>query len=263
MSKELQVVSKETQESILDAISRGMRFDGRQPLEYRDVKVTYDVTRNAEGSCIVQIGDTKVIAGVKMEVMKPYADAPDKGSLMVNVELLPLSSPSFERGPPSMDAIEYARVTDRAIRESGCIDFKELCIEEGEAAWMIIVDVCTLNDAGNLLDAIGLAAIGAIKNAKFPELVDGQPDYKNRTDKPIPLKHIPISSTIYKVGDQLIADPTEYEMPGISGRLTVGVLESGELCSMQKGGEAVFTLDEIEQAIDFIIKQSEKLRKAL
>lgn len=255
--------SKEVRNSILDSISRGMRFDGRQPLDYRDIKVTYDVTRNAEGSCIVEIGETKVIAGVKMEIMKPYADDPDKGSLMVNVELLPLSSPNFERGPPSMEAIEFSRVTDRAIRESGGIDFKKLCIEEGEAAWMIIVDVCTLNDAGNLLDAISLAAVGAVNAAKLPEVKDGKPDYKNRSDVGLPIKYFPVSTTIYKVGDQLICDPTDAEMEGVEGRLTVGVLDNGELCSMQKGGEAVFTLEDIDLALDTVIKSSEKLRKAL
>ena len=148
---------------------------------YRDIKVTYDVTRNAEGSCIVEIGETKVIAGVKMEIMKPYADDPDKGSLMVNVELLPLSSPNFERGPPSMEAIEFSRVTDRAIRESGGIDFKKLCIEEGEAAWMIIVDVCTLNDAGNLLDAISQLNFLKLKMENLTTKTDLMLDYQSNT----------------------------------------------------------------------------------
>jgi len=60
--------------------------------------------RKTEGSALVKIGDTEVIAGVKMSIDKPYEDTPDQGNLIVNVELLPLASPTFEPGPPDENA---------------------------------------------------------------------------------------------------------------------------------------------------------------
>jgi exosome complex component RRP42 len=39
---------------------------------------------------------------------------------MVGCELLPISHPSIESGPPGIDAIEIGRVIDRGIRESKC-----------------------------------------------------------------------------------------------------------------------------------------------
>src|SRR3989339_1242758 len=144
------------------------RLDGRKFTDYRPVKVEVNVTNTAEGSARVIIGKTDVIAGVKMEIMEPYPDTPNEGSIMVGAELLPLSSPEFELGPPGIQAIELARVVDRGIRESKAIDFKKLCITPGKKIWMVIIDICPINDAGNLFDAASLAALAALKDTRYP-----------------------------------------------------------------------------------------------
>src|SRR3990172_2219494 len=114
-------------ESLLKYLNKGLHFDGRKLTEYRDVSVEYGVSKSAEGSARVRIGRTEVIAGVKLSVEKPYPDTPDSGNLMVNAELLAMSNPAFETGPPGDQAIEIARVVDRGIRESKAIDVKKLC----------------------------------------------------------------------------------------------------------------------------------------
>ena len=156
-------MSNELRGHLIRLFESNIRLDGRKFTDYRTVKVEVNVTNTAEGSARVIIGKTDVIAGVKMEVMKPYPDTPDEGSIMVGAELLPLSSPEFELGPPGQEAIELARVIDRGIRESKALDFKKLCIKEGEKIWMIVLDICTINDAGNLLDASSLAAIASLR----------------------------------------------------------------------------------------------------
>src|SRR3989338_2540572 len=149
------------------------REDGRNFDQYREpISVEYAVSeKSAEGSARVTIGDTVVVAGVKLELSKPYPDTPDEGSIMINVELLPLSSPEFEAGPPSINSIELARVVDRGIRESKAIDFKKLCIKPGEQMWTVIIDIYPINAAGNLFDACALAALAALRDAKFPAIV--------------------------------------------------------------------------------------------
>ena len=127
-------------EHILKLFDSETRLDGRKLIDYRPVKVEVDITNTAEGSSRVKIGATEVMVGVKVEVMEPYPDTPNEGSIMVGAELLPLSSPNFEAGPPSVQAVELARIVDRGIRESKSLDFKKLCIKEGEKIWMIIVD---------------------------------------------------------------------------------------------------------------------------
>lgn len=256
-------MDEELRNEIIRLQSKGTRLDGRRNDQYREVKIETGVSRNAEGSAKVFIGDTQVMAGVKLEVIKPYPDQPDQGSMMVNVELYPMSSPNFESGPPDILAIELARITDRAIRESKTLDTKKLCIESGEKAWMVVIDVCTMNDAGNLFDAIYLAAMAAMKDAVFPTLEDGVIDYKHKTKDKLPLAKTPVSVTVFKYGDHLLIDPTDVEQKVYDARLTVGVLEDGSLCSMQKGGEGSLTEDQVFKMIDMAQTASAELRKNL
>ncbi len=248
---------------IIKCLDQEIRFDGRKNQEYRNVSVEYDISKSAEGSARVKIGDTEVLAGVKVEVGTPYPDKPDEGTIIVGTELYPLSSPDFESGPPDIKSIELARVVDRGIRESHVIDFKDLCITPGEKVWLLIIDICTINDAGNLFDACSLAALAAIKNMKFPELVDDKIDYKKKTDKGIELKEEPIEVTVYKIGEHHIIDPTNEEEPFINGRLTVASTSEGKVCALQKGGEELFTIEEIDDMVGIAIEKAGELRKHL
>src|SRR3990172_5444057 len=135
------------------------RIDHRKFNQYRDISVETNVITSAEGSARVRIGNTEVIAGIKIDVGTPFKDTPDEGVLMVAGEFVPLASEDFESGPPGEDAIELSRVVDRAIRESKCVDFEKLCIKEGEKVWMIYVDIDVIDDCGNLIDACSLAAL--------------------------------------------------------------------------------------------------------
>ncbi|MCB9362593.1 exosome complex protein Rrp42 [Candidatus Woesearchaeota archaeon] len=253
----------EQKEHILDILDKGSRFDGRKFDEMRPVEVTYDISPNAEGSALVKIGNTEVMAGVKMSIEQPYPDTPENGNLSVNVELLPLSNPSFEPGPPSIDAIELARVIDRGIRESGCIDVKSLCIEPGKKVWTVFVDVCSINDDGNLKDAASLAAIAAIKNARFPEVVDGEVNYKKKTDKSVPLNGVPIEVTIVKLGNHFLVDPCPEEENVAEARLTLASLEDGTLCALQKGGQQPLTTEQIDKMIELSVTKAAELRSKL
>ena len=254
-------MSNEAREHIIKLFGSDTRLDGRKLTEYRPVKVETDVTPNAEGSARVTIGKTDVIVGIKVEVMEPYPDTPNEGSIMVGAELLPLSSPDFEQGPPSIQAVELARVVDRGIRESKSLDFKKLCIKEGEKIWMIIVDIITINDAGNLFDASALGAIAALKNMKFPEYKDGKIDYKKKTNKGLDLKDTPLSVTVIKIGDKFIVDPDSEEEKVVDARLTVASLSDGTLCAMQKGGDYPLTAEDVSKMVDIGIEKGKELRK--
>lgn len=251
-------------EHIISFFDKGFREDSRKFEEYRKITVEYGISsKSAEGSAKVTIGDTVVVAGVKLDVGTPYPDSPDEGALMVNAELLPLSSPEFEPGPPSIDSIEISRVTDRVIRESKCIDFKKLCIEKGEKCWMILIDIYPLNNDGNLFDAAALAALAALKDTKFPEFDGKKIDYSKKTNKSLPLLHIPVSCTVRKIGNSIFVDPLPSEELVTEVRLTVGVMEDGKLCSMQKGDDLGLTIDEVDKMVELAIKKSKELRGML
>ncbi|MBU0615139.1 MAG: exosome complex protein Rrp42 [Nanoarchaeota archaeon] len=227
---------REIRNHIIKNLKAGIRFDGRKALEYRKpITVEYGFTKTAEGSAKVTIGETEVICGIKTEIGKPYPDSPNEGTMMVGAEFLPLSNPEFEAGPPGIDSIELARVVDRGIRESKCIDFKSLCLEPGEKAWTIIIDICPLNDAGNLLDASALAALAALKDFRFPKLdEDGKIVYKEKGTEKIKLLCEPVECTVIKVGEFFIVDPIIDEQKAVDARLTVAVLRTEILLLCRK-----------------------------
>lgn len=255
-------MKSELKEHILKGLAKNIRYDGRKKLDYRDIKLEIDATPNAEGSARVVFGDTELIVGVKMSIETPYPDTPDNGNFMVNTELLPLSNPNFERGPPSIEAIELSRVTDRGIRESKAIDTKKLCIEPGEKVWGVIVDICTINAAGGLFDAAGLATIAALKSARFPGYKNGQIDYKEHKDL-LPMQKEPIPVTVFKIGEHLLIDPLEEEEKVTDARLSVTTIKDGSICSLQKGGETPLSVDEIDEMIGIAQEKSKFLRTKL
>lgn len=254
-----------SKEYILNLAKKGVRDDGRGFEEYRKpIKVGYGISgKAAEGSAKVTMGDTVVIAGVKVEIGQPYPDAPDKGTIMVNVELTPLSSPEYESGPPTMDAIELARVVDRGIRESHAVNFEKLCITEGEKMWIVCIDIYTINAAGNLFDAAALASLAALKDAKFPAFDGENIDYKTRTDAPLPLERLPLACTVWRVGGKLLVDPSRAEEVASDARLTVAFNEDDEICAMQKGGDEPLAEDEIEKVINLASEKVGMLRGTL
>ncbi|MBI2666405.1 exosome complex protein Rrp42 [Candidatus Woesearchaeota archaeon] len=253
-------------ETIVALAAQQKRLDQRGLLEYRKpIVIETDISWTAEGSARVQIGSTVVLAGVKLSIEKPYNDTPDEGGITVNVELLPLSSPKYESGPPGMAAIELARVVDRGIREAKAIDVKKLCITPGEKAWFVIIDVVTVNDAGNLFDAAGLAALAALNSARFPMVnkETGVIDYKHKTTTPLPLVKQPLPLTVYKINGQLMVDLSTNEEIAYDARLTVASDKDGTISALQKGGSEPLTVEEIDAMMTIALEKARFLREEL
>lgn len=256
-------MNDEVKAHISNALKKGCRLDGRKPDELRKFTIETNLLSTAEGSARVTFGDAVVLAGVKMAIEKPYPDTPDAGVLMVNSELLPLSNPDFESGPPSIEAIETSRVIDRGIRESGSIDTKKLCIEKGEKVWAVAIDIVPVNYDGNLIDIGGLAAMAALQSAKMPLVVDGVVDYHQKTDKGLDINNYPIPITVGKIGDVFLVDLTADEEKALDVRLTITTLDDKNMCAMQKGGDHPLSEDDINTMIDIAFAKSVEIRKKL
>jgi len=256
-----------TKQYIHSLLDRDMREDKRKLTEYRKpLTIEYGISsKSAEGSARVKIGDTEVVAGVKLDVGTPYPDTPDEGTMMVGVELLPLSSPEFETGPPNINSIELARVIDRGIRESKTLDVKKLCIKKNEKVWMVFIDIYPLNDDGNLFDAGFLAAMAALKDARLPtyDAKLERVDYNKRTNTKLPLAKTPIEVTIYKINNKLLVDPTLNESQSYDARLTVASLENKDICALQKGGDLPLSVEDVDAMVGLAIEKAQELRSKL
>jgi len=255
------ITSNLTAQRIKEYLSQGKRFDGRNPEEFRELIIETGVSKNAEGSARVRIGKTEVLVGIKLDVGTPYPDSKDKGNLMVTAEFLPLSSSRIDLGPPQFDSIELARVIDRGIRESHFIELEKLCIREGEKVWTVFVDIYTINDDGNLLDAAGIGAVAALQNAKIPfyDEAEERVNYKEKREKNVPLREeVPISLTIHKIGESLVIDPTREEEDISETRITV-CMAGEKIHSMQKGNSKEITIEEFNKALDLIEKTEKEI----
>ena len=253
-----EVISQIKRDHIVNLLAKGTRTDGRTPTDIREIQITTNCIESADGSARVKLGNTEVIAGVKIIPGSPFPDTPNSGVLTTGAELIPMAHASFESGPPGEDAIELARVVDRGIRESGMVDVEGLCITPGEEVWMCFIDMYALDYDGNLFDAANLAAVAALKTATIP----GE-QYGKGENKPLPITCTPISVTSYKIGNTLILDPNFDEEHIATARLTVTTDDNGNFRAMQKGGKGSITLDELNQCLDIAVEKGKEIRKII
>ena len=243
---------------IRELIERNEREDGRGPGEYRKVSVESGLFENAEGSAMVEIGNTKVLAGIKIDAEAPMRDSPEKGNFMVSFELLPLAYREYESGPPSPDAIELARVIDRGIRAGECINLEKLFIEEGKV-WGVFADIYVLNYDGNLFDAGTIGAMAALLTARMPKYEDGSVIREGNLGK-LEVINTCASSTFAKIGKTIVLDADANEEDFSDARLTITTDEK-YIRAMQKGLGGSFYTSEAERLIDVSFEKSKELIK--
>ncbi|MDG7000832.1 MAG: exosome complex protein Rrp42 [Nitrososphaerota archaeon] len=249
--KKAYVVEQLKRAQMNEVLSKGKRLDGRGFQDGRELIVETGVIEKAEGSARVKLGNTEVIAGVKVSLGTPFPDTPDKGLLVVSAEILPLASPYAEPGPPDENTIELARVTDRGVRESGMIDVSKLVLVEGKHVYAVFVDVSIINVDGNLFDATSYSVIAALLMTRIPKYTidaDGKPLKTNETI-PLPIQTVPVAITQARIGDQLLVDPTPEEEAVMESRITLVSDDRGNICAGQKGLPGTFTPDQVIEAV--------------
>jgi exosome complex component RRP42 len=258
------LITKVKLKQIEQLIEKGKRLDERGLLDTREIKIEQGVIEKAEGSARVYLGKTQILVGVKVGTGEPFPDTPNEGVLTVNAELVPVASPHFEPGPPDENSIELARVVDRGIRESKCIDNEKLVIEAAKKVFVVFVDVYVLNHDGNLIDAAALAAMAALMNTKMPnyEIKDGELKIKQGYT-PLPVKNHPVTVTTGKINNHLITDPSAEEEQVMDSRITFATKEDGTICAIQKGGSGYFTPQQILEASKIALNKAAELRKKL
>ncbi|KAL2347285.1 hypothetical protein Fmac_001285 [Flemingia macrophylla] len=229
------------------ALLSDLRIDGRRPFDYR--KLTIKLGKE-DGSAEVHLGHTHVMAFVTAQLLRPYRDRPNEGSLAIFTEFSPMADPSFEPGRPADSAVELGRVIDRGLRESRAIDTESLCVLSGKLVWSLRVDIHILDNAGNLVDAANIAALASLLTFRRPECSlsgeDGQEVVVHPPEQrdPIPLiiHHLPIAVTFgfFSNENLLVIDPTHKEECVMTGRMTATLNSNGDVCAIQKaGGEGV------------------------
>ncbi len=244
---------------LLSTLNSGKRYDGRDLEEMRKIEIQRDVINTAEGSALVRVGDTQVLVATKFDIVKPFSDRPKEGVMVTNGELLPIASPTFEPGPPDEYSIEMARVVDRAIRSAECIDLKSFYVQE-EKVLGLYLDIYVLNHAGNYTDTATIAATAALMNTKIPKIEDGA-IIRGEYNGLLQLTSLPTTTTLTKIGDYWLVDPTRDEELVGETFITIGTTEE-HVCTVQKGKGWLYK-EELMNNIDIAFKRGNDIRSML
>ncbi|MFH1106287.1 MAG: RNA-binding protein [Candidatus Micrarchaeota archaeon] len=255
------ILDKIKESYVKDLLAKDKRADGRGLLDYRQVKITKGMIPNAEGSALVELGDTKVLCGVKFDVMDPYRDRPTEGVFTVQAEFLPLAHPKFESGPPNEHSIELSRVVDRGIRSAEVLDVKSWQLEEGKVLGAFM-DLYMLDHCGNLIDTAAMAAMAALTDAKVPKYEEGKM-VRGEFKGALPLARKVAACSFEKIGKKMIVDATDEEEVASDGRLTLATSDGDFLVCSQKSGAAGFTDTEVLDLLDIAFEKGRQLRSLL
>jgi len=259
------IIDQLKKNQILELLKEGKRIDGRALDEVRELTIDVGVIPKAEGSARVRLGDTEVVAGVKVQPERPFPDTGDKGMLICTAEILPIAHPTAETGPPQPNVVELARVTDRGIRESGMLDMKQLVLEKDKSVIGVFCDNAVTDHDGNLFDACSYASTAAINSCKIPK-------YEMQDEKPVkiegeftqpPLTTLPVSVTMAKIGDYIIVDPNFDESSIMDARITITTNSDGNVVALQKGGHDGFTQDDLIKCAEISVRVGSKIREIL
>ena len=118
-----------------------MRPSGRQPDQLREISITRNYTKHAEGSVLVEFGDTKVLCTASVEErIPPFLRGMGEGWITAEYGMLPRSTGSrmqreAARGKQGGRTMEIQRLIGRSLRAA--IDLKAL----GERTITIDCDV--------------------------------------------------------------------------------------------------------------------------
>ncbi|CAK1578629.1 unnamed protein product [Parnassius mnemosyne] len=243
-------------------ISEGHRLDGRNYNESRKLEIAFG---SEYGSCIVSLGETKVLAQVSCEVVQPKQIRPNEGILYINVEISPMAAPQFEANRQTDLTVYLNRLLEKCYKDSKCIDLESLCIVVEEKVWSLRVDIKVLNHEGNLIECASIATLASLAHFKRPDVTRSGDKVIIHTlieKDPIPtvLYHYPvcIAFAIFS-NDILVSDPSFIEESVCTssseeggnkgGILVVGMNQYKELCLLDLMGAAIYNSNIVHKAL--------------
>jgi len=204
------------------------RPSGRAPSQLRDVKITRRYTKHAEGSVLVEFGDTKVICTASVETSVPrFLKGSGQGWITAEYGMLPRSTGSrmdreAARGKQSGRTQEIQRLIGRSLRAA--VDMKKL----GENTIKIDCDVIQA-DGGTRTASITGGCVALIDAIDF--LV------KAKKLKQSPIKQMIASVSVGVWRGQPVLDLDYAEDSTAETDMNIVMTEAGGFIELQGTGE--------------------------
>lgn len=154
-----------------------MRPSGRNPDKIRNIKITRQYTKHAEGSVLVEFGDTKVLCNATVEErIPPFLKGSGRGWVTAEYGMLPRSTNQrmqreAARGKQGGRTLEIQRLIGRSLR--ACIDLTAL----GERSITVDCDVIQADGGTRTASITGgcVALMDAVNHLRQQNLIDQDP----------------------------------------------------------------------------------------
>ncbi|MEY7999738.1 ribonuclease PH [Clostridium sp. Mt-5] len=216
-----------------------MRVDGRKNDQIRPIKITRNYTKYADGSVLIETGDTKVICTASIEdKVPPFLKGRGEGWITCEYNMLPRATQvrkvrDITRGKIDGRAMEIQRLIGRALRS--VVDLKAI----GEKTIWIDCDV---------IQADGGTRTASISGA-FVSLVDAV----NRLHKRSPFKVYPIRDFVSAISVGIVNDVRMLDLCYLEDSrakvdMNIVMTDSNEFVEIQGTGEqSPFTKEDLSE----------------
>ena len=205
-----------------------MRPSGRAPHELRNIHFTRQFTRHAEGSVLVEFGDTKVICNVSIdEKVPPFLKGKGQGWVTAEYGMLPRSTGNrmareAAQGRQGGRTQEIQRLIGRSLRAA--VDLKQL----GERTLTVDCDVIQA-DGGTRTASITGACVAlhdALARLRAKGLLHGNPFH-----------HLIASVSVGMHGGQAVLDLDYAEDSSAATDMNVVMNDAGRFIEVQGTAE--------------------------
>lgn len=205
-----------------------MRPSGREANELRDIKITRNYTKHAEGSVLVEYGDTKVICNASIVSGVPrFLKGTGRGWITAEYGMLPRSTNErmpreVTRGSPGGRTMEIQRLIARALRT--VVDMDKI----GENTITIDCDVIQADGGTRTASITGgcVALVDAINHLR-----------KTGQLKVDPLKTLVASVSVGIFKSNVVLDLDYVEDSNAETDMNVIMTEKGEFVEVQGTAE--------------------------
>eukprot|EP00934_Nitzschia_sp_Nitz4_P000570 Nitzschia sp. Nitz4//scaffold137_size62074//29292//30131//NITZ4_006417-RA/size62074-processed-gene-0.69-mRNA-1//1//CDS//3329535706//570//frame0 len=226
------------------------RPDGRLFVQARKTQVVSSLLKHSIGSASVQLGDTKVLSSMTVQLGQPTPHEPTCGDVAVNV-----SSPDQRFTSSSLQAWLQRMLEDLLPAKLGLLI--------GKVSICIMVTVIVIQDDGSLKDAALLACMAAWKDARLPTMEDfheiqgklwwkdTQPTSLDSNKSQID-KEYRVSLTMGVMTDRgvtkFLVDPSRRESEFLHGMLTLVVHLPSRALQIEYSGETALSVADLDLA---------------
>lgn len=219
-----------------------MRGDGRKNDQVRQIKVTRNFTKYAEGSVYIEVGDTKVLCNVSIEDKVPqFLKGSGEGWITAEYNMLPRATGTrkvrdVNRLKIDGRTMEIQRLIGRALRS--VVDLKAL----GEKTLWVDCDVIQADGGTRTTSITGafIAMVDAINKL-----------HKERPFKIYPIRNFVSAISVGIVDDNKLIDLCYEEDSNAKVDMNIVGTEEGEFVEIQGTGEkSPMTREELNDLLD-------------